>query len=816
MKPLDARASLIEIRTLGAGDLRASTGRELRAVLKQPKRFALLVYLALASPGGYCRRDTLLGLFWPESDQMRARAALRQSVRFLRQSIGDDVLVSRGEEELGLSNGAVACDAVQFRAALARGDAERALALYRGELLGGFFIAEAPEFERWLEEERERLRRAAVEAAWTLSAAAHADGQTAAAAAWARRAAELSPTDEDALRRLLLLLDGSGNRAEAIAIYDSFAERLRREYALEPSPETTALVNGIRRRQVARPAAPGVQPAPSLNPLRVLVDVFENRTSDSSLDPVGSMAADWIAQGLAGVTGLEIVSLMAAVKSARYATSVSAGLEPLDRVRILAEDTGAGTIVSGAFYAQADMLACTASVADASRMIILRALPAVTALRTSPLDLIDRVKEQVVAEVAQLLNTRVPHARAAAPPKYAAYRAYVQALDLFIAGAWRESLDFLERATRADPSYSLPLIVTAIVHWNLGELAQAEKIVRRINRSRRTLGVFERAMVDMVLAWLRGDWAAAYEAVCRQDRLAPDSLPRCQIAEEARRLNRPGEAVAVLSALDPGRGEMRGWFFYWLELTQSLHLLGRHGEELDTAGRARELFPDHPAAMLLELRALAALGRVHEIDSRVSALELLSSERQPTAGAVMREVGLELRAHGYSEPAGALFERSVGWFRSRALRERKTVAHRRELARSLYSAGRLGDAQRIFEALVRTQSKPGAPAEFHHAHLHGHLDLGYLGAIAARRRDRARVMRIVARLERLDRPYLFGSPTYWRAAIAAVQGRAQQAADLLRQAFSEGLPFELFVHHDLNFEAVRESAPFTEVVASKG
>jgi DNA-binding SARP family transcriptional activator len=806
---------MIELRTLGAADLRTSSGTEVRAVLSQPKRFALLVYLALAVAGRYCRRDTLLGLFWPESDQARARAALRQSVRFLRQAVGDGIIVSRGEEELGLADTAMSCDALQFRVALARGDAERALALYRGELLTGFFLSEAPEFERWLEEERERLRRAAVEAAWTLSEGAQTEGRMGAAAAWARRATELSPGDEEILRRLLSLLDAAGNRAEALDAYTTFAERMRVEYGLEPAPETRALVSRIRVRDEAAPAVQRTPQRRALNPQRVLVDVFQNRTGDPTLDPLGSMAADWIAQGLSRVEGLEVVPLMAAVASSRYASSVVDDGTALDRVRTLADDSGAGTIVSGAFYAQDDVLTCTVSVADASRMTILRALPPIAAPRSSPFDVVERVKKQVVTEVAVLLNTRVSHTRAASPPSYTAYSEYVQAMDLFISGAWRDALDRLKRATRADPGYTLPLIVSAIVYWNLGELREAERTVRRVNRSRRSLGSFERAVIDMVFAWLRGDWAAAYEAAGRQATMAPDSIPHYQTAEEARRLNRPAETLAILSRLNPTRGELRGFFVYWRELTQALHLLGRHVEELEAAARARELYPDHPGVALLELRALAALGRVHDIESRVNALGLVSSARLPTVGAMMRDTGLELRVHGHGVPAQQQFDRSVDWYRARPPRERKTASHRRELAQSLYCAGRYAEAQRLFEALARGTSA-AAPSAGHHAHLHGHLDAGYLGVIAARRRDRARATRIAARLARLDRPYLFGRHTYGRAAIAAVQGRAADAAELLRQAFAEGLPFELFVHHDPSFEAARTSSEFLEVIRPKG
>src|SRR4051812_8544668 len=83
---------MIELQTLGGLDLRDAKGRELRAVLRQPKRFALLAYLAVATPRGFHRRDTLLGLFWPELNQKHARNALNQAVHVLRHSLGREPL----------------------------------------------------------------------------------------------------------------------------------------------------------------------------------------------------------------------------------------------------------------------------------------------------------------------------------------------------------------------------------------------------------------------------------------------------------------------------------------------------------------------------------------------------------------------------------------------------------------------------------------------------------------------------------------------------------------------------------------------------
>src|SRR5919109_219847 len=167
---------MIELRTLGSLDLISADGTPFDSVLTQPRRTALLCYLSLASPRGFRRRDTLLALFWPEHNAEKARHALRQSVYFLRHALGAAAVVSRGDDELAVAPDRVRCDAAEFERAIDEGRLEAALALYRGELLPGFHVSDAPEFERWLDAERSRLRQRAAEAAWALAEARERDG----------------------------------------------------------------------------------------------------------------------------------------------------------------------------------------------------------------------------------------------------------------------------------------------------------------------------------------------------------------------------------------------------------------------------------------------------------------------------------------------------------------------------------------------------------------------------------------------------------------------------------------------------------------
>jgi serine/threonine-protein kinase len=242
---------MIRLSLLGSLDLRASDGRQILSVLAQPKRVALLAYLAANQD--YVRRDTLLGLFWPESDEEHARHALRQSVYTLRRGLGPRALASRGDEELRIDCDHIECDVAAFETAVQDGRAEAALELYKGDLLEGFFLSDAPEFEKWLDGRRTTLRNQAAEAAWAIAQAAEAAANGVEAAEWARRAAEYAPDEESTVQRLVGLLDRVGDRAAALRAYEAFAWRLENELGLQPSPETQALVAEIRARQEAAP-----------------------------------------------------------------------------------------------------------------------------------------------------------------------------------------------------------------------------------------------------------------------------------------------------------------------------------------------------------------------------------------------------------------------------------------------------------------------------------------------------------------------------------------------------------------------------------
>ena len=249
---------MLRLRTLGTVELSVRDGQA-HPLHAQPKRLGLLVYLATGSVQSYRRRDVVLSLFWPDLGTDRARGALRQAMYVLRRDLGEGVIRSRGEEELGVDAASIWFDVAAFEAALAGGDYRIAAELYRGDFLEGFFVPGAGAgFDEWAAKERARLRALASRCLWVV-AEDTSRGDPPAAAEWIRRAVELAPDDEVGVRDALAKLEALGNRAGALQLYQEFRERLLREYQAEPATQTQAVAAALRQTRDPVPVrAPAV------------------------------------------------------------------------------------------------------------------------------------------------------------------------------------------------------------------------------------------------------------------------------------------------------------------------------------------------------------------------------------------------------------------------------------------------------------------------------------------------------------------------------------------------------------------------------
>lgn len=145
----------VYLRALGPLEIRDARGEDPRALLVQPKRLALLAYIALNGPATLHQREKLCGMFWPDSAEDLARLSLRQALHFLRRATGSDVIESKFGNEIRIRADALRTDLADFETAIAEQRRADAIALYRGEFLEGFHVAGvSSEFEWWLDRQR--------------------------------------------------------------------------------------------------------------------------------------------------------------------------------------------------------------------------------------------------------------------------------------------------------------------------------------------------------------------------------------------------------------------------------------------------------------------------------------------------------------------------------------------------------------------------------------------------------------------------------------------------------------------------------------
>jgi TolB-like protein len=231
------------LRFLGPPSLEGPEG-PITGPVNQRLRLAVLARIAGARARGVTR-EQLSGIFWADAPQANARHALANALYAIRQAIGPDAIVVRGEL-LTLSPEYVRVDLWEFRDAMDRERLREADAWYRGPLLDGL-PAPTAEFERWVDSERAELARLHAAALERLAERDTASGDLAGAAAWHRKLAAQEPLNARIAVQLLRSLAMVGDEAAALQHATAHAELRATELGAGPHPDVEELADEIRR-----------------------------------------------------------------------------------------------------------------------------------------------------------------------------------------------------------------------------------------------------------------------------------------------------------------------------------------------------------------------------------------------------------------------------------------------------------------------------------------------------------------------------------------------------------------------------------------
>lgn len=789
------------ILTLGAAAIAPGS------LSQQPKRLALLAYLAVARPRGPHRRDDLTAMLWPEMSQERARSALRQALHGLRKTLGDDIILSYGAELIELNRSLVTCDLWDMERALNSGENDEVVRLFHPELLRGLFVSEAPELDHWIETERRRVGEMVGQAFWRAAVAATRSER----AGWISRAIELAPLDEESVRRGMTLLATDGNLSSALMLFEALDSQLTRDLDVGPSAETMNLVAKLRGEQ--REQQESLQSS-------VLDERSPEPSFDTSVPAVGNSLTPapthrrrvWrsrSAYALAAFAATITTLASAAVLSSKFGTrdpriiavvsELGAASDSASRARTFAATAAvrvaiaqsnlftlldstnstsrAGTIVRIGVEQQGSGFRVIGAIVDRAGGVVRDGISG--SFATSADDAARSGADRVTSALAAALYPGWARAQSQ-PPSMEAYRAFVAGMDQIVREDHPSAIALLLEAFRADSSFTAAGLVAGAELFHTRQFSVADSLMRAISRRRSTLPEVDRALLDWLQFTLAGNRPAAYAAMQEVTRRAPSAeLAWLQLATEAAENGNPAEALRLLDGMRESATFGQNWIAYWANRAEVLHMLGNHQRELNELQAAMRAHPEMAILGNYELRARAALLDTQPMWRR---LQILSETGSAEVPGTLRQVAMELRAHGDVSGARRALSMARQWY-ARHQTDTGSVSYKAGVARIAY----------LQDDRITTRAMYG---EINQARKLCVECLGVAGVLAAREHNTREALRVDTLLSRVSRPYLFGFHTLWRARIAASMGDAERARILYLAAREEGLEIDVLTHAD--------------------
>jgi DNA-binding SARP family transcriptional activator len=274
----------LRLNTLGGIRVLAD-GAAVTGAAAQPRRLAVLALLARAGRTGVTR-EKVLALLWPDEAEDRARRSLNQAIYSLRRDLGaEEALI--GTKDLRLNLDVIEVDVAEFQDAVESNDLDRAVRLYGGPFLDGFFVPRSPEFERWVEAERAVLAREYSGALERVAARATRDGDTAAAVIHWRKLAAGDPLNGRVALSVMRALVAAGDLNGAIQHARLHEALLDQELGLPPDRDIAEYARELRANADSKPGRGGSEAVASIRPAPV---VSASATSAADLPPAVSSA----------------------------------------------------------------------------------------------------------------------------------------------------------------------------------------------------------------------------------------------------------------------------------------------------------------------------------------------------------------------------------------------------------------------------------------------------------------------------------------------------------------------------------------------
>lgn len=802
-------------------------GRPLGGVAAQRRNLALLAALAVANDRGL-PRERLTALLWPERDEESARNSLKQALHVVRRELGPDVIL--GTSELRLNHDMVSCDLTEFERQVTEGRLKDAVDGYAGPFLDGFHLTGgSAEFEQWVAAGRARLGQQYGDVLESLATSAAAMGDQRAALRWWRQLAGLAPLDGRYARAIVETLLVLGDRPGALGQAEVYRTLLESELGVPLDAEMERLIASARASPehhvpvsgggdllftalAARDADPamfavaGTASPIAASPFRWRRPVIAGSAMFAALGviaawrvlPRPSLPPDPRRVAVVAVPGLTTTTTSLANAIARRLSQESVAAPVVltrgeqSDTRATAQRIGAGLVIS-------------VSAAGASGSTDVYLTNTVTGTRlwgmttddASGRDTPDALADRVAAAVAVRLDPHLANwiGMASEPATLASYREFSRGLMLFLEMHSSEAVQRFRASSVADPSFDMASLFLAWATAFDGRWKEADSLVDRVRGH--NLRPLDRAFAEYASVVLKGDLPAAYQASLALSAVSPASEWRYFQAKSALELGHARESVRILEEMGPDLGWLRSDLGYWMLLERGLHFGGEYERGLSVTIAARRRFPANRIMIQLQLKSLAALGRIAEVDRIVDEAMTLRQQSGWREIQPMDQTIAELRAHGHTDAARRLAARTLEWV------DRQPAAVRTRLAYAvpglLIDQGDLTEARRRLEQLV-------------HANRDDVDSVELLAITCAMQGDRAAAARLEESIERVGPREADADGLVGRASVAASLGDRERAVRFLRDAYAQGFMWRNVVHTLLGMDKLRGYPPYEVLV----
>lgn len=880
---------MLRLTTFGGLAL-SRDGVALTGAAAQRSRLSLLALLATAGPTGFSR-DKLLLYLWPESDEERARHALKQAVYSLRRELGSEEVIV-GTASLSLNPVIITSDAREFEIAVAAGDLATAVALYSGPFLDGFHLKDSTEFERWSGEQRARFAHMWVSSVEKLAGDCEARGSWREAAGFWRTLAASEPLSGRLALSLMRALAESGDLGAALQQFKIHEALLREEIGSAPEAAVTSFAESLKngtwvrspeppKRPSPVPAAVGAPPVagepavashatanlhpgarPSIGaarrrrkrstalafvlggllvtavglsisfaqlnpdvieavkrvlfrgpakqePRQIVVAPFENKTGDESLDPLGDQIADWFAQEL-GEADFKVVDARTARFADRAVRRIPGPLRPDEKVAI-GEETGSRYAVVGNYYQHGrDSLEANISVVDVSTRqgkVVGRFLGS----RENTTDFLVQILGSTVSYLHAEVDTSAggQTTRYSSPTTIAVFDRVNKAWEHFFANANDTGSVFaeLEAAAKLDSMYPMPLLMKAYMLDVKSQWADVARLVERAKPLEGRMSKLEKGALELYESDLRGSALTRLNIARRLQAMSPASteMPLLRVVS-ALYIGNVTEAKAALKDIDPDRGMNLGapTFFEWAAATY--HHSGDEALEERAVRDLQKRFRDKPPSTFA-LARLQATNNDSDLEKTLRRGVPHGSDRNARSDSIELRLfaARELRAHGHQAEASKLFTETVSMFWPNGTMPASSN-EQRQRARALFDAADYRGALTAFRALLARDT-----ADFE--------AMGRIATSSIRLGDLATAKQMDDKLKAARGLYLMGAPLRWRAAIASMQLKPEEAVSHLDQAVRQGFrlldnPMNLTVHLDADFLGIEKTPGYKAMLQS--